>query len=72
MNIDGSNQVLLADVPGYSQGPRFAADGQTVVFFWLHDGIQTLEQVPIVGGKFESMQDLSTEYAYHWAMSPDG
>ncbi len=75
MNIDGSNQILLADVPGVTQLPRFAADGLTVVFDWLRDLDRVLGKVPIAGGNVEELpqfEEMPLFNAFYWAMSPDG
>ncbi len=72
MNIDGSVPTLLADVPGLTQAPRFAADGKTVVFRWFEEGSPPVAQVPIEGGQVSGIDYLSRSLIYYWAMSPDG
>ena len=72
MNVDGGDQVLLADVDGFTERPRFAADGQTVVFNWIHGRARTLAQVPLSGGHVEGLLEMPSTCGYYWAASPDG
>jgi len=75
MDIDGSNQVLLADVSGWGQTPRFESDGQTVVFDWMRELDRVLGRVPVSGGKVEEMRQTEQTPSYnplYWTMSPDG
>ena len=69
MNIDGSNQVLLANVEGITTVARFAADGQTVYFYWTRGTETVLGKVPVTGGAVTESPRFSDG---EWAMSPDG
>jgi eukaryotic-like serine/threonine-protein kinase len=72
MNIDGSGQKLLADAPGITQTPQFAADGTTVVFRWYNEGSPPMGMVPVTGGAVAGLDYLPKAFNYYWAMSPDG
>lgn len=72
MNIDGSDQVLLADAPGITQTAQFAADGKTVVFRWYNEGSPPMGQVSVEGGPVKGLDYLPRAFTYYWAMSPDG
>ncbi len=72
MNIDGSNPVLLADVPGITQTPRFAFGRKTVVFRWFNEDSAPLAEVPIEGGQVAGLDHLPQSLSYNWALSPDG
>ncbi len=72
MDVDGSNQVLLADTAGITQMPQFAADGKTVVFRWYKEGSPPMGQVPVDGGAVVGLDYLPNAFTYYWAMSPNG
>ncbi|MFL6467231.1 MAG: protein kinase domain-containing protein [Pyrinomonadaceae bacterium] len=72
MNIDGSNQVLLAEIPGIGQYARFEPDGETVVFRWFNEGSAPLGKVNVNGGPVEGIEGLPKAVAYYWKISPDG
>ena len=75
MDLDGANQVLLADVTGITQAPRFLADGRTVVFEWLREGSRVLGRVDVYGGQaseFLKIDEVPGNIPYYCAASPDG
>jgi Tol biopolymer transport system component len=75
MNIDGSDQLSLTDIPGNAEPPKISPDGLTLEFSWSRDSDRVVGRVPISGGTVEeiplppSVPNLS---AYYWAISPDG
>jgi Tol biopolymer transport system component len=72
MRIDGTNQSILANVPGITQYPRFEPDGATVVFRWFSEGTSPLGHVSIYGGPVVGIEGLQGSISYLWATSPDG
>ena len=75
MNIDGGGQAVLADLPGVTQAPRFAADGESVIFDWFNGDTRKVAKVPLFGGPVEelvTLDNIPIYNAYYWALSPDG
>jgi len=75
MDVDGSHQILLTDFNGVSGYPKFAADGQTVVFEWLYDKKRILASIPVSGGQvteIRQLDDIPRSNGFYWAPSPDG
>ena len=75
MNIDGGGQTLLADVPGFTQLPRFIGNSDSVVFEWINEEKLTLGRVSVEGGPVEEFlkpNNIPVYNKFYWAISPDG